>query len=110
MFWYDDLYVGESIVHKKNRIKWKISHNAGQLEIYVISLASNRQNLLDIIRSTELLQSGYPQKAMYIVGLAKGYDEAVEVAASIIADVYRETGAFCVHTYFWEKEQNREAE
>ena len=28
MKWYDDLYVGESIVHKTNKIKWKIRHNA----------------------------------------------------------------------------------
>lgn len=49
MTWYDDLYVGESIVHKTKKIKWKICHNAGQINIYVITLASNGQNLLDII-------------------------------------------------------------
>lgn len=49
MKWYDDLYVGESIVHKTNKIKWKIRHNAGQINIYVITLASGEKNLLDII-------------------------------------------------------------
>lgn len=56
MKWYDDLYVGESIVHKTNKIKWKIRHNAGQINIYVITLASSEKNLLDIIPSHELLQ------------------------------------------------------
>ena len=55
MKWYDDLYVGESIVHKTNKIKWKIRHNAGQINIYVITLASGEKNLLDIIPSHELL-------------------------------------------------------
>ena len=80
MKWYDDLYVGESIVHKTNKIKWKIRHNAGQINIYVITLASGEKNLLDIIPSHELLQKGYPKKQLYVIGLAKGYDEAVEVA------------------------------
>ena len=99
MTWYEDLYVGESIVHKTSKIKWKIRHNAGQLNIYVISLASNEANLLDIIPAQELLQKGYCKQDMYVVGLAKGYDEAVEVAVSIVDEVYRITGAFDVRSY-----------
>ncbi len=104
MIWYDKLYVGESIVHKTKKIKWKIMHNAGQIGIYVITLASNRQNLLDIIPSYELMQRGYPKRDMVIVGLAKGYDEAVEVAASIVDEVYRNTGTFAIRTYLAEKQ------
>ena len=104
MIWYDKLYVGESIVHKTKKIKWKIMHNAGQIGIYVVTLASNRQNLLDIIPSYELMQRGYPKREMVIVGLAKGYDEAVEVAASIVDEVYRNTGTFAVRTYLAEKQ------
>ena len=107
MNWYDDLYVGESIIHKTNKIKWKILHNAGQIRIYVITLASNDKNLLDIIPSQELMQKGYPKKDLYVVGLAKGYDEAVEVAASIIDEVYRQTGAFEVASYLREKKRRK---
>lgn len=99
MTWHDKLYVGESIVHKTKKIKWKICHNAGQINIYVIALASNEQNLLDIIPAQELLQKAYPKSGLYIVGLAKGYDEAVEVAASIVSEVYQVTGAFAVREY-----------
>lgn len=108
MTWYDDLYVGESIVHKTNKIKWKIRHNAGQLDIYVITLASNENNLLDIIPAQELLQKGYPKRRLYVVGLAKGYDEAVEVAVSIVDEVYRRTGAFAIRSYLAEKRKSRE--
>lgn len=108
MKWYDDLYVGESIVHKTKKIKWKICHNAGQINIYVIALASNSANLLDIIPAQELLQKGYPKSGLRIVGLAKGYDEAVWVAASIVDEVYRETGAFAVAGYLEQKRKDRE--
>ena len=99
MTWLDDLYVGESIVHKTNRIKWKICHNAGQLNIFVIALASNESNLLDIIPAKELLKKGFPKQNLYVVGLAKGYDEAVEVAASIVDLVYHKAGGFAVKKY-----------
>lgn len=108
MTWYDDLYVGKSIVHKKDKIKWKIRHNAGQLDIYVIALASNEKNLLDIIPSYELLQKGYPKKKLHIIGLAGGYDEALEVAAAIVAEVYDRTGTFTVRSYLTGKESGRE--
>lgn len=107
MIWYEDLYVGESIVHKTKKIKWKILHNAGQINIYVITLASNRENLLDIIPSQELLQKGYPKKELYVVGLAKGYEEAIEVAASIVDEVYRNTGEFQVEQYLNEKRRKK---
>lgn len=109
MIWYDKLYVGESIVHKTNMVKWKIRHNAGQINIYVIALPSNRANLLDIIPAQELMQKAYPKKNLYIVGLAKGYDEAIELAASIVDEVYRQTGAFAITDYLMKKRREREA-
>ena len=108
MTWYEDLYVGESIIHKTKKIKWKICHNAGQLNIYVITLASNDRNLLDIIPAQELLQKAYPKKGLFVVGLAKGYDEAVEVAASIVDEVYHHTGAFAVRSYLAGKSESGE--
>jgi hypothetical protein len=60
MKWYEDLYVGDSIEGKVNRIKWKINHHVGTVSIYVIAFASNRQNLLDIIPAWELMQKSYP--------------------------------------------------
>ena len=105
MKWYDDLYVGESIVHKTSKIKWKILHNAGQIDIYVIALASNSANLLDIIPAQELMQKAYPKKNLYIVGLAKGYQEAIETAAVIVKDVYEKTGTFAVSSYILKKKE-----
>lgn len=99
MIWHKQLYVGEGIGNHAEKVKWKIRHNAGQRSIYVIALASNRQNLLDIIPAQELLQKAYPKKQMYVVGLAKGYEEALETAAKIVLEVYKNTGGFALREY-----------
>ena len=106
MRWYKNLYVGESIRHKVNKIKWKIRHNAGQIDIYVITLASNPQNLLDIIPAQELMQRSYPKKELYAVGLAHGMEEAHEVVRQIIDEVYRETGGFSILPYLQTKKDS----
>lgn len=100
MKWYHDLYVGDSIADKANRIKWKINHNAGTVSVYVIAFASNKQNLLDIIPSWELMQKAYPgKKEMQIVGLAKGYDEALELVQQMIEETYQHTKTVDVRAY-----------
>ena len=107
MRWYEDLYAGESIRHKTEKIKWKIRHNAGQIHIYVITLASNPQNLLDIIPAQELMQKWYPKRDLYVVGLAHGYEEALEVVTQIIDEVYQQTGGFAVAAYLHNKKDSK---
>ena len=103
MEWYHKLYVGDSLVDKADEIKWKINHNAGTVMVYVIALASNRQNLLDIIPSWELMKKSYPKKELKIVGLARGYREALEVTRRIVDDTYRNSGDVNVRAFLKEK-------
>ncbi len=105
MTWYKEFYAGESIEHKKEKIKWKIIHNAGQLDIYVIALSSNHDNLLDIVSAKELLQKAYPKQDMLVVGVDKGYDNALELAAKIIMDVFQKTGSLDVRKYFLQQQK-----
>ena len=107
MKWYKYLYVGESIRHKTEIIKWKIKHNVGQINIFVITIASNPRNLLDIIPAQELMQKGYPKKGLLVIGLAKGKDEAYKVVAQIIDEVYRKTGSFAVLPYLQTKKDSK---
>ena len=96
MIWYRDLYVGELAEKKKNRIIWKIKHGAGMTDIYLITLASNGVDLLDIFHSSLMLQPAFRKQRPFIVGIARGYEEAVETAARILLQVYQETGDFKV--------------
>ena len=99
MKWLKQLYVGESISGKEHRLKWKINHNAGTINVYVIAFASNKVNLLDVIPAAELLQKAYPQKDMHIIGLARGYDEALELVRQIVEETYLATGDVDVWNY-----------
>ena len=45
-----------------------------------------------------------------IVGIAKGYDEAVQVTVSIIEEVYKATGAFDVRGYLAEDVYKRQGQ
>lgn len=105
MKWYRKLYVGENA--KKDRFKfvWKVKHRKMVWEGYVIVLASNEQNLLDIIPVSELLQSYYQEREMFIIGIAKGYQESLEVTRNIVDEVYQKTGGFHIRNYVLEKQK-----
>ena len=108
MRWYRKLYVSEAIGDKAGRIKWKINHNAGTVSVNVIAFASNPDNLLDIIPAWQLMQKGYPKKDLKIIGLAKGYDDAIALVQQIVEETYANTGDVDVWSYLKE-ERRREA-
>ena len=110
MIWYEDLYLGDSIARhpgKVRRIKWKVEHNAGMVNTYLIALCRYGTGLLEILPTRELLQKHYPKQDLYVVGLAKGYREALETASGIVVDVYQNTGGFEVKKYFKHKAGER---
>ena len=107
MKWLKNLYVSESIGDKANRIKWKIEHNAGTVRVYLITFASNPDNLLDIVPAWNLLLRAYPKNEMKVIGLAKGYDDAVALVKDIIEETYRHTGTVDVWNYLKEERRRR---
>lgn len=110
MIWYDDLYLSENIEKKADKIKWKITHNAGMLHMYVISLPQNNDSLLEIISTKELMQRYYPKKNLVIVGIAKGYEEAVTMAATIVVETMNSLGSTNVKRYLKEKRKENPKE
>lgn len=105
MIWYRDLYAEESIAGKKEKIKWKIRHNAGMVNIYVITASGSPGGLLEIISTVELMQHGYPKDCLFIVGIAKGYEQARDLACNIILEIYGKTGDFQVKEYLLERQK-----
>ena len=92
MIWYDDLYLSENIEKKADKIKWKITHNAGMLHMYVISSKQNNDSLLEIISTKELMQRYYPKKNLRDRRHRKGYEEAVTMAATIVVETTNSPG------------------
>lgn len=98
MKFHKKLYVGSSI-RNINKVKWKLRHHAGQLGIFVITLSAG-QDELDIYHCAFLQQRYYKMYPPCIVGIANGYDEAVELLQQMVLDVYNETGDYRLKEYF----------
>ena len=103
MKWYKDLFLGETIAPDAKKIIKKIKNKKITPNVYVIAFASNTQNLMDIIPSSELLQKGYPKEQLRVIGLANGKKEAVELVRRIVDEVYQATGEVKVKEYLKSK-------
>jgi hypothetical protein len=107
MNWYFDLYIGEGVKPKQKKIIRKLKQNAGQVNIYLITLAANGQDLLDIQDSAFLQQEALRRNLPMIVGIAKGYREALELVRQIVEETYTQTGDCQIPSYLEWKENHR---
>ena len=93
--WYEHMFMGEKASRHRFDILEKIRNKKGLRGIYIIVPASNPANILDIIPAAELTKSWYEERQdLLVVGVAKGYDEALETAGRIVGTLYRTTGTF----------------
>lgn len=97
--WYNNLYVGNTAKKKQKSIIRKINNGSGQLGVYVVTLASNHANNLDVFSANHLLQSFFRSTCPLIVGIAKGYHEAIELVQSITEEVYEKTGTADIRSF-----------
>lgn len=104
--WYKRLYVGDNAKKKKKRLIRKISTGAGVLDVYLITLASNPENQLDIFSANELKQKARRRSCPMIVGLCCGYAEALEMVEMLVRRTYEQTGTVKVRE--WLENQIRE--
>lgn len=103
MRFYKHLYVSDSI-QNINRVKWKLKHNAGQIHIYVIALAENKVDQLEIYHCALLQQKFYHKKEHgYIVGITTSYEEALEIVQKIVTESLEATGQCNVREYLQNK-------
>ncbi|MGN0170246.1 MAG: hypothetical protein ACI39H_05710 [Lachnospiraceae bacterium] len=93
MIWYKNLYIGDSILEKKEIVLDKIQHNVLQPGIYVIVLAENGKDNFRIIHSLEFLQKSYPKDDLFVIGVAGGKQEAYELVTRMVQDVLDATGS-----------------
>ena len=108
MDWYSRLYVSDDLTEKKDKIIDKIERAAGTPGIYLITVASNEKNLLDIFTADQLLWPVMHKLCPMIIGMARSYEDAVDMAASIILEAYEHTGDFKVESYLHQRLNNGE--
>lgn len=97
--WREDYYIGAGI-KDAGKIKSRVEAGRVVFGIYLVTLSENPGNLLEIVPSYMLAQKSYYARCPEIIGLAKGKDEAIDLAVEIVKNIYGETGAFQVREYF----------
>lgn len=104
MRYYKYLYLADGI-RKKDKIIRKLEEKKLQMNIYVITLARNEKNHLEIYNSMVLRQPDFPYDDFFVVGIAKGYEDAVEMVEEIAQEVYNKTKGADIRSYILEREQ-----
>lgn len=100
MRWAVNLYTTEKTKRALPRIKHKLRTRRPQPGIFLITLASNEKNLLDLIQAVFYIQPMLQKMNPDIVGVAENEDAAKEMILKITEDVYKKQGNFDVRTYF----------
>ena len=93
MKWMNRLYVGVKAAEQRDKIIDCICQGQIQMDAYVLMLATNPENQLDILSANYLLQPYYRgQEDLTIVGIAKGKDEAFLVLQVIVEEAMKTLG------------------
>ena len=69
----------------------------------LVTLASNGKDLFDILPSHLLKQKALRRNLPMIVGIAVGYEEAVDLVVGIVEETIRKTGGTDVRQYLKDK-------
>ncbi len=93
-----NLYFGEEAGKKKAKIINQLDKHQLSFGVYVITLASNGKDLLDVLPAFMLYRNHTRDRE--ILGIAVTKEEAFEVCGQIIADVHSKTGAYDVRSFF----------
>ena len=107
MEWYYDLYLGEKIAKKKNKIIYKIKDGKFTPSTYVIALPRNDRDVLETLPVEVLKQQYYKRQDLFIIGLAKGNEEANKLMLDIIIECYRETDTVNVKDFILDREEKK---
>lgn len=103
MIWYEDLYVGYSLLDKKRQIMRKIKKGKTLFNKYVITLPQNDYDTLEIYPSNVLTQKWYLESDIVVVGIAEGKEEAMDMITLIIMDCMEQTGGVKVKDFIMEQ-------
>ena len=97
--WYRHLYTGKKIRPRLGEVIGKLNDGIPVSNVYLITRATSPHNQLDIISSFYLLQKTVERRLPEVVGLALGREEAIELVADIVREVYEATGEAEIKDY-----------
>lgn len=108
MKYYYALYMSENLETKKEEILRKLEDGRLQYEKYVIALSKGEQNHLEIFNSVLLIQKTITKDNLFVVGIASGYGEALELVEKITQEVYDSTKGTDIRGYILQRQKEYE--
>ena len=103
MNWYQNLYTGKTAEKKKEKIIQEMEQEIYKGNTYLITLAANPQNNLEIISIHQFRFPYIRRNCPMILGIASGRAEAMEVVQKIVDEVYSVTGNVKIREYYEQK-------
>ena len=83
----DRLYIGEGIkTQKVDKLIKKLKHKPESAKIFVITIAGNPKDQLDILASSELKKHYYKSYPPYVIGIAQDRSDAFLLVERIVND------------------------
>lgn len=101
--WYKNLYVGDNAEKGLQKTIYKLNHQKLAAGIYLITFASGEKNQLDIFPAVQLKQKSLYTRCPMIVGIAKGYEEALLLVVKMLRETLSEKGNANIRTFLEEK-------
>lgn len=108
MKYYYALYMDEHVKENKEKIIKNMEKDKWQLEKYLVALTKNEANHLEIFNSVLLVQKAMLKDDLFIVGIASGYTESLELVEKITQEVYDETSGVDIRNYILQKQREYE--
>ena len=103
MKYYKHLYLSEGLEKKKDKIIQKIEAGKILPGIFLVTLAPDEKNQLEIHRYILLLH----REELFVVGISKDYEGALELVEEITQEVYNKTKSADIRSYILDREQEK---
>ncbi|WP_461812058.1 hypothetical protein [Faecalimonas sp.] len=105
MKFYKNIYVGDSLKTRKEKVIDKLKNGEVQFSCYLIVLCDNPVEQLECYDSILLLQKKWMPEPLLVVGIASSYVETLELIKRIAEDTYLRYGEANLRKYILETQQ-----
>lgn len=102
VMWYKRLYVGEGMRGSERRVRRQLEKGLVKKPYYLITLASNGVDCLDIVHSFFLKQRVLRERLPMVVGVAETKQEALDIVRIIAVDCFVATGGADIRAFLKE--------
>lgn len=104
MRYFKELYISEELKGREAEVLKHLDNKEFQFRVYLIALPENEKNQLEIYHSVMLSQEWYRNQDVFVVGLAKGYLQAIELVKKIAEDTLKATGDADIRQYILKRQ------